>query len=135
MKNKNLVFLVPDHVRATNNKIYYETVIKNRTLAKQKERKGDIGINDSLNIKLMSTIDKDKKYQIDDVEYLLNTLTKWITTTTTDFDLFYVFCPSALINDSVDTYYLMFTNMSTNDGYEGLIGFGLSQFQSRSNSS
>ncbi len=55
-------FLAPDHVRANNNKIYYETIIKNRTLTKQ--RKGDMGINDSLSLKLISTIDKEKKYQI-----------------------------------------------------------------------
>ncbi len=52
----------PHHDRANNNKIYYETIIKNRTLTKQ--RKGDMGINDSLSLKLISTIDKEKKYQI-----------------------------------------------------------------------
>jgi hypothetical protein len=57
-----LNFLDPNHVRANNNKIYYETVIKNQTLAKK--QKGDSGISDSESLKMISTIDKDKKYQI-----------------------------------------------------------------------
>jgi hypothetical protein len=57
-----LIFLDPDHVRTYNNKIYYENVIKNRTLTKQ--RKDDMDINDSSNLNLISTIDKEKKYQI-----------------------------------------------------------------------
>ncbi len=60
--NKSLIFVAPDHVRANNNKIYYETVIKNRTLTKQ--RKGDMGLNDFSNLKLVSVMNKDRKYQI-----------------------------------------------------------------------
>jgi hypothetical protein len=57
-----VIFLAPDHDRANNNKIYYENIIKNQTLTKQ--RNGDIVINDSLNQKLILTIDKEKIYQI-----------------------------------------------------------------------
>ncbi|CAF0724352.1 unnamed protein product [Didymodactylos carnosus] len=38
--------IVPDHLRAKNNKIYYEAIIKNRTLTKQ-QRKGDLGHDDN----------------------------------------------------------------------------------------
>jgi len=57
-----LISVDPHHDRANNNKIYYETIIKNRTLTKQ--RKDDMDINDSSNLNLISTIDKEKKYQI-----------------------------------------------------------------------
>jgi prolyl 4-hydroxylase len=30
-------FLAPNHVRANNNKIYYESILKNRTLTKQEQ--------------------------------------------------------------------------------------------------
>ncbi|CAF3671057.1 unnamed protein product [Rotaria sp. Silwood1] len=53
----------PDHARANNNKIYYETIIRNRTLTKQK-RKDDMNMNDSTNLKLISTISNDQNYTI-----------------------------------------------------------------------
>jgi hypothetical protein len=55
--------LAPDHVRASNNKVYYESQIKNETLKKQ-QRKGDLGTNDSKDMKLIPTIKKNKNYQI-----------------------------------------------------------------------
>ncbi|CAF1088429.1 unnamed protein product [Rotaria sordida] len=53
----------PDHIRANNNKFYYESIINNRTLAKQK-RKDDTDINESTNLKLISTISNIKNYTI-----------------------------------------------------------------------
>ncbi|CAF3715350.1 unnamed protein product [Rotaria sp. Silwood1] len=53
----------PDHARANNNKVYYETIIRNRTLTKQK-RKDDMNMNDSTNLKLISTISNDQNYTI-----------------------------------------------------------------------
>ena len=61
-------YLAPDHIRANNNKIYYERVIQNQTLT-EKQRKGDMGTNDesdddSLNLKFISRNIKNKKFQI-----------------------------------------------------------------------
>ncbi len=58
--SKNFDFIAPEHFRAKNNKIYYETVIKNQTLNKQ-QHKGDI---DSENLKRISTAEKEKNYKI-----------------------------------------------------------------------
>ncbi len=48
-----LFVLAPNHIRANNNKIYYETILENRTLTKQQQA----GIVDSSNLQSM-------KYQI-----------------------------------------------------------------------
>jgi hypothetical protein len=67
-----LIFLDPDDVRINNNKIYYESIIGNRTLTEQ-QQKDDMDINDSSNLKLISTMDKEKKYQINNqrpIDYL-----------------------------------------------------------------
>jgi len=58
-----VTFLDPNHDNAKHNKIYYETIVHNRTLTEQ-QQKGDMDINDSENLQLISTINKDKKYEI-----------------------------------------------------------------------
>ncbi len=58
-----MTFLDPNHDNAIHNKIYYETILNNRTLTEQ-QQKGDMDINDSENLQLISTINKDKKYEI-----------------------------------------------------------------------
>jgi len=58
-----VTFLDPNHDNAIHNKIYYETILNNRTLTEQ-QQKGDMDINDSENLQLISTINKDEKYQI-----------------------------------------------------------------------
>ncbi len=58
-----MTFLDPNHDNAIHNKIYYETILNNRTLTEQ-QQKGDMDINDSENLQLISTINKDEKYQI-----------------------------------------------------------------------
>ncbi|CAF4241633.1 unnamed protein product [Rotaria sp. Silwood2] len=60
---KEMLTIAPDHARANNNKVYYESIIKNRTLTKQK-RKDDINMNDLTNLKLKSIISNDKNYTI-----------------------------------------------------------------------
>ncbi|CAF3801799.1 unnamed protein product [Rotaria sordida] len=60
---KEILTIAPDHIRANNNKFYYESIINNRTLAKQK-RKDDTDINESTNLKLISTISNIKNYTI-----------------------------------------------------------------------
>ncbi len=57
-----MIFLAPHHVRAKNNKIYYENIIKNKTLLEQKQKIGDIDTKDEVN--LISKILNDKNYQI-----------------------------------------------------------------------
>lgn len=49
-------FLAPNHIRANNNKVYYETLLKNRTSTKH-PRKGETGI-------LLSNNEPNEIYQI-----------------------------------------------------------------------
>lgn len=51
-----MIILAPNHIRANNNKVYYEGLLKNRTLTKH-QRKGDAGI-------LLSNNEPNEKYQI-----------------------------------------------------------------------
>ncbi|CAF1520910.1 unnamed protein product, partial [Adineta steineri] len=60
---EEMLTIAPDHVRANNNKVYYESVIKNRTLTKQ-QRKGDMNTNDKQNLKLLPTVSQTKSYKI-----------------------------------------------------------------------
>ncbi|CAF1557002.1 unnamed protein product, partial [Adineta steineri] len=60
---EEMLTIAPDHVRANNNKVYYESVIKNRTLTKQ-QRKGDVNTNDKQNLKLLPTVSQTKSYKI-----------------------------------------------------------------------
>ncbi|UJR10274.1 hypothetical protein I4U23_014481 [Adineta vaga] len=60
---EEMLKIVPSHVRANNNKVYYETVIKNRTLTKQ-QRKGDMDTNETPNQKLLPMNPTDKNYKV-----------------------------------------------------------------------
>ncbi|CAF1051482.1 unnamed protein product [Adineta steineri] len=60
---EEMLTIAPDHVRANNNKVYYESVIKNRTLTKQ-QRIGDMNTNDKQNLKLLPTVSQTKNYKI-----------------------------------------------------------------------
>ncbi|CAF0845543.1 unnamed protein product [Adineta ricciae] len=60
---EELLKISPNHIRANNNKIYYETIIKNRTLSKQ-QRKGDTNTNEALNPSLLSANSPNKNYKV-----------------------------------------------------------------------
>ena len=58
-----MYFVVPDHVQAKTNTIYYESIIINRTLTEQ-QQKNNSNINNSIDFKLIPTTKKDKNYII-----------------------------------------------------------------------
>ncbi|CAF3520069.1 unnamed protein product [Rotaria socialis] len=60
---EEILTMAPDHFRAQNNKVYYETIIKNRTLTK-KQRRDDIDKSNSTNLKLIQTASNDESYKI-----------------------------------------------------------------------
>ncbi|CAF0977447.1 unnamed protein product [Adineta ricciae] len=60
---EELLKISPNHIRANNNKIYYETIIKNRTLSKQ-QRKGDTNANEALNPSLLPANSANKNYKV-----------------------------------------------------------------------
>ncbi|CAM4773713.1 unnamed protein product [Rotaria magnacalcarata] len=60
---KEILTIAPDHFRAQNNKVYYENIIKNRTLT-NKQRRDAIDKSNSTNLKLIQTTSSDESYKI-----------------------------------------------------------------------